>query len=227
MLGIHLGLHGEKTVHQLLLGHFQTENGHCFCLFKSHILGNIEDEGSFSHGRPCGHQNEVGRLHTGRPVIQVKKPCCHPRHIPFIVGRFLDTVHGIHDDLPDRHELSCIPALYQVEDAFLRVGQNILQTFLAHVAGIGNLLIDADQSAQSGFLRHDIGIMLDVGRRRNRRDQIADEFQTAHLRRHILFFQPVLQCDQIYRFALVVELYHRVKDHAVLFVIKIITKDDL
>ena len=103
------------------------------------------------------------------------------------MGRLFYVIHGIHDNLSDGNKLITVPSLYQIKNPFLCVLQNIFQALFAHITGIGNFLVNADQSPQSCFFRHDIGIMLDVGRRRNRRDQIADEFQTAHLRRHILF----------------------------------------
>ena len=59
MLRIYPGLHRKQSVHQLFLGHLQTEYRHGFILLKSHILGYIQHEGSLPHGRSCRYQNEV------------------------------------------------------------------------------------------------------------------------------------------------------------------------
>ena len=111
MLGVHLGFHGEQTVHQLFLTHLQAENGHALSGMESHILGDIQHERRLTHGRPCRDEHQIGGLHTCRPIIQVDEPCGDSRYVSVAVGSLLDLVHGVHDHFPNGHEVSRIPAL--------------------------------------------------------------------------------------------------------------------
>ncbi len=104
VLGINPRFHGKKPIDQLVARHFQTENRHGFVLLKSDIFRHIEDESRLSHGRTGSHQNQIGRLETRRLVIQIQKARRDTGHVAFRMGRFFDAVHGIHDNLPNRHE---------------------------------------------------------------------------------------------------------------------------
>ena len=70
-----------------------------------------------------------------------------------------------------------------------------------------------------------IGICICRGQCRSQ--QIFDKLQTADLRRYVFFTQKILQRDQIYRFAVIIKLYDRIKNNAVLMLIEIVSAYDL
>ena len=192
MLGIHLGFHGEETVDQLFLTHFQTEYGDALTGVKGHILGNIQNKCCLTHGRPGSYKYKVRRLHSRRPVIQINEACGNTGYASAVVGGLFDFVHGVHNHFTDRDVISGTSPLNKVEYLFLRLLHDDFHAVLAGIAVVGNLLHQPDQTAQHGFFRHNVGVIFNIGRGRHRRDQIPDKFQTADFRRHILFFKPVL-----------------------------------
>ena len=226
-MGIHAGLQRKKSVYQLLLTHFQTENRHREIQLESDMLGNIQHKCRFAHGRTGRNQHQVGGLQTRCPVIQIQKACGNTRNRSLLSGSRLNPVHGVHHHLPNRSKVLGIALLYKLEHLFFRILQNVLQTFFPHIAGIGDLLVQPDQFAQGGLFSHNIGIIFDIGRSGHHPQQIPDELQAAHLRRHILLLQLVLQCDQIHRITLVVEFHHSLKQDAILLIVEIVPQDNL
>ena len=59
ILGIHMGFHRQQTVHELFLGHFQTEDRNGDILAERHILCDIQNERRLSHGRTGRYQHQV------------------------------------------------------------------------------------------------------------------------------------------------------------------------
>ena len=148
MLGIHLGLHGEETVNKLFLTHFQTEYSHAVPGMERHILGNIQDKSSLSHGRPGGNQHQIRGLHACGPVIQINESGGNSGDASAVMGRLFYFIHGVHDNLTDWNEISGIPALDQIKYLFLRFLHDNFHAVFSGIAVIGYLFHKPDQSAQ-------------------------------------------------------------------------------
>ena len=73
LLGIHVGLHGQHTVYQLLLRHLQTEDQAGLLSPDRDIISNIQYERRLSHRRAGSDQDQIRRLEAGHPVIEIDK----------------------------------------------------------------------------------------------------------------------------------------------------------
>ena len=73
LLGIHVGLHGQHTVYQLLLRHLQTEDQAGLLSPDRDIVRNIQYERRLSHRRAGSDQDQIRRLEAGHPVIEIDK----------------------------------------------------------------------------------------------------------------------------------------------------------
>ena len=223
LLRVHIGFHGKHTVDQLLLTHLQTEDGHGEIPFKCHIPCQVQHKGSLTHGRTGCNQHQIRGLQPCRAVIQIQEPggnACDASSVP---GRHLNLVHGIHNHLADGHVIvRLMPLLHQLKDTLLRILQDAFQAFFSRITGVGDLLIETDQTAQRGFLPHNARIIFYVGRGKRGRQQLPDKLQTAHLRGHILGLQAVLQRHQVHRTSPVVQLPHGLKEDSVLLIIEVI-----
>ena len=185
------------------------------------MLGDIQHERRFSHGRPGRYQYQIRRLHPRRAVIQIHKSRRNSRNASLISGSLFYLFHGIHDHLANRYEVFRTPPLDQMKNPLLRILQYRFQAFFSHITSIGNLFVHLNQTPEHSLFGYDIGIMLDICRSRHRSDQISDIFRAAYLWRNILFPQPVLQSNQIHRFPFIIQLYHRFKESPALFAVKI------
>ena len=186
------------------------------------MSGQVQLEGSLPHGGAGRYEHQVGGLHSRRAVVQIQEACGNAGDVPVVLGRRLYLVHGVHHHLPDGDIGIRGTFLHQLEYTFFRVLQYVFQAFLARVAGIGDVLVQAYQLPQDCLLRHDLGIGLDIGGYQRRAEELLYKFQAADLRRHILGAQTLLQRHQIHRFSPVVQLAHGVEQDSVLFVVEIL-----
>ena len=100
ILGIHFGLQGQQTVHQLLLGHLQTEHCYGHIVVKRHILGNVQNKSRLTHRRSRRHQDQIRRLKSGSLIIQINKTCRDSRNTSLISGSLFDLLYGIQHHVP-------------------------------------------------------------------------------------------------------------------------------
>ena len=73
LLGIHVGLHRQHTVYQLLLRHLQTEDQAGLLSPDRDIVRNIQYERRLTHRRAGSDQDQIRRLEAGHPVIEIDK----------------------------------------------------------------------------------------------------------------------------------------------------------
>ena len=130
-------------------------------------------------------------------------------------------MNGIQYHLADGHELSAAPTLYQLKHLLLSLFQNRVQGFHTAIAETADLVIYADQSSQKRFFRHNFCILVGISGRRQIIQNLPHKSHIADLLRNLLGPQTILQRNQIHRLILIEQLYHGVKDNAILFLIKI------
>ena len=194
---------------------------------KCNIFRNIQYKRSLTHGRTCRDQNQIGRLHTCSSVIQIYKSGCNTGNRTLVMGSNLDFMQCIRNNLPNRNKILSVSALHQIKNFFLSICQNIIQRFFANITCISNFFIGLNQPPQSCFFCNNICIIFDICRCWYSIQYILDKFKAADLRRYILFFQAILQCDHIDRLCLIVKLNHSIKYDPVLSAVKIISLQNL
>ena len=79
-LTVNACLGAQHTVNQLLLAHFQAEEGHAarlaanlFMRTQSNVLHNVQRQRRFTHGRTRRQNNKVRRMQTARQLVEVGK----------------------------------------------------------------------------------------------------------------------------------------------------------
>jgi len=70
---VHPSLGAKHTHEQLLFRHFKTENADILAFLYRDMLGHVQGESRFSHGRPRGDDHEISRLQTRGHAIKVRK----------------------------------------------------------------------------------------------------------------------------------------------------------
>ena len=58
-LGVQTGFGAKHSLHKLVLGHFQGKEGYRLFGSDSHIGGNIQSKGGFTHTWAGSHQNQI------------------------------------------------------------------------------------------------------------------------------------------------------------------------
>ena len=162
-LHVHPGLSAEDTQHDLLLGHFQGEDGHGVALLGG-VGGDVDGEAGFAHGRTGPHQDEFAPVQAGQAGVQVPKARGHAGDLPLEPGQVSDLLEGPGQDLLAVLQLRPRPLAHgDVEDHLLTLLQDAVQRHLLLVAHAGNLRRGADQTAQDGLLLEDGDIVGGVG----------------------------------------------------------------
>ena len=213
----------KQTVHQLFLGHLETEYGDRQILPEGNVLRDIKYKRSLTHGRTRGDQDQIRPLQTGELIVKVDKAGRDSRDRSLGLGRLFDHIQGIEHDLFDRRILLRIPPLYQLEHSLLRLLQDILQGLILKIARIGNILIDLDQPAQDSLIPYDLRVILDIRRGLGSHKEFSCKLHAADLRRDILLLQVLLQCDQVHRFSLMKKFHDSVKKDPISCLIEILS----
>ena len=163
------------------------------------MLRDIQHKRSLSHRRSGRDQDQVRPLQARQLIIQIDKPGRDAGYGASCFGGPLNDLQGVENDLLDGHKVLEIAPLHQLKYPLLRHFQNFLQGTIFQVAGVGDLLIEFDQPAQGCLFLDDLRIGFCVCRGLEACQDILRELQAADLRRNILLFQVLLQCDQIHR----------------------------
>ena len=148
-------------------------------------------------------------------------------NISFCTARRLDLVKRIEHDILDRYEIIICLSLQHLENFLFRILHDLIYAVFSGITRGGDLLIYFNEPAQRSFFRHDLRIRFYIDRSRHSSDQLSRKFQAADFRRHILFPQPVLQSHKVDRAVLRVQLHHRFKQNSILFLVKILRRQDL
>ena len=108
---IDLGFHRKKSLGELLLSHFQTEDHHRRFSLDRGITRQRQGERRLSHGRSCCQDDQVGFLHTGRHFVQLGKSCSDPGQATVHLFCSVDDGQVFYQHIPDMRILSLLPGL--------------------------------------------------------------------------------------------------------------------
>ena len=63
----------QQTHGKLGAGHFHAEHGDRLFSLERNVLGDVEREGGFAHGRPSGYNDQIARLQARRALVEIGK----------------------------------------------------------------------------------------------------------------------------------------------------------
>ena len=140
-----------------------------------------------------------------------------------MAGRRLYLIYYRQNNVLNRHIFICTLLLDHIKNTFLRRIHDLFNRLLVLIAGIGNLFINTDQSAQHRIISHCLRVLPDVRRYRYTINQLTDIFNTGKFLRDVFHLQAFLKRQNIYRLSFIVKFYHGLKKDAELPLIKIIS----
>ena len=117
--------------------------------------------------------------------------------------------------------------LHKFKHLLLCLFQDLFQGFVFQIAGVGCLLIDLDEPAQDRLILDDLRVIFDICGCLCAREKFPDIFHAADLRRDILFFQMLLQGDQVHRTAFFEKLHHGIKQDSIRGLVEILSREHL
>ena len=162
-LTVDTSLRREDTVGQLLLGHFQTEDGHRHLLLHGHAGGDVQRKTGLAHTGAGGENDEVAAAKAGEDGVQ--QPEAGGDALVLVGIRAADLLQigqRFHHAGRKGRQGAGIAAGADLIDALLGVFQQKVGVRL--VPGVlQNVLGYPHQLAHQIFFLHDLGISLYVG----------------------------------------------------------------
>ena len=119
-LRVDAGLLGDQALDDLLVGHFQREDGNVLLVQQGGVLGHREQETGFALARAAGDDQQVGGLQAGQHAVEVDEAGRDAEDILGAFGEFVDPVVVVAQHLARWAAGRCLqPPLADVEDGFL------------------------------------------------------------------------------------------------------------
>ena len=118
-------------------------------------------------------------------------------------------------------------ALGNIENFLLRLVEYLFQFASFVETEVREMLGCLDELSHHKFLHHDLGIMLGVGRRGNRRRKFREESGSTNALEKLFFFQPCREREDVDRRVFAEEFHHRFKDYFVLVEIERSGRNDI
>ena len=162
-LTVDTGLRREDTVGQLLLGHFQTEDGHRHLLLHGHAGGDVQCKTGFAHTGTSCQNDQIAAAKAGKHGVQQAETGGDALVLIRIrAADLLQVGQRFHHAGRKRGQGAGIAAGADLVDALLCVFQQKVGVRL--VSGVlQNVLGYPHQLAHQIFFLHDLGISLYVG----------------------------------------------------------------
>ena len=162
-LAVDAGLGGQDAVGELLLGHFQAEDGHRHLLLHGHAGGDVQRKTGLAHAGAGGQDDQVTAAKARQHRVQQAEPGGDALVLVGIrAADLLQVGQGLHHAGGKRGQGAGIPAGADLVDALLGIFQQqvgvrlvpgVLQDILGHVHQLAHQIL---------FL-HDLGVGLHVG----------------------------------------------------------------
>ncbi len=220
LLHLHFRARTEKTLHERLRSHFQTEDGagDGVVLPDRNVLDDVHDEGGLAHRRARRHDDHFPAVEAVRHRVEVVKAGHEPAALALAVVHVLDRL----DHLDDVHThlldalliFSLVPDL---EDPLFHRVEEIRRT-LGTVIGLSDTLrAILDDASEDEFLLQETRVVLKECRRRNIIEKICQGLGPAHGVELALVREFGVEDDEI-ELALgtrLVEMQERLEDDAV------------
>jgi hypothetical protein len=99
LLGVHAGLRREHAHGELLLGHFQREDGHGNPFLDGAELGDVEGKGRFPHAGAAGDDDEIRSLEPRGHLVELRESRGDARDELLPLVEALDRAEAVLDDV--------------------------------------------------------------------------------------------------------------------------------
>ena len=193
----------NQALQERLLGHFQAENRHRLTAADGDVLREIQRQRRFALRRPCGKDNQLRGLQTGKQLVQFSVARRNAGDaLPFPEDSF-QPLEIVLDDVFNRNE-TCLHAVFrQSENRRFRV----IQDGVCAVFTLESILLDVvsgvNQVAQHRFLFDDARVVLnvrDLGHAIGQRRQIRRPSRGFQVAPAVQFFGQRDQIDGLLAF---------------------------
>ncbi len=220
LLRVDAPLGGEHALHERLLAHFQREHSDGDVLLDGGVLRDVEHERGLSHRRARRDDHEIGGLEPGSELVEIGEAAGDSGDRLAAALQRLDALHRRPHQLLHAREALQPALLAHLEDPLLRV----VEQLFGGGATLESLGDDRrrrlDESPKERLLLHDLGVILDVGRRGHGVDQLTDVFLAAGRIELAAAIELVRERDGIDDFAALRDRDHRAEDPAMPLVVE-------
>ena len=188
----------KDTVGQLLLGHFQAENGHRHLLLHGNAGGNVQRKTGLAHTGAGSQNDEVAAAQAGQDGIQQAEAGGDALVLVGIrAADLLQVGQRLHHAGGKRGQRAGIPPGADLVDALLGVfQQQVSVRLIARV--LQNVLGNAHQLAHQILFLHDLGIGLHIGDAGHRLSQTGQvDFCLVRTGEHAIGDDGIQQGDKV------------------------------
>ena len=171
--------------------------------------------------------DEVLGLQASGQAVEVVEPGGQTGDLGVVLAELLEPLERGDEQLGQRRVLTAGADVGDPQDLALGPadrGQRVLGVLVAHAHDVGAGL---DESAQQRLLAHDVGVVLGIGRRRGRRDQVGDGRGAADLVDAVAVADPLEHRDRVDRGAVADQRLDRLEHHAVGRAVEVLGVEDL
>ncbi len=145
------------------------------------MFAEVQCERRLSHAGASGHDDELGRLEAPEHVVELVETGANSGRRVLVLGPQGDPVHGLGDDILQLDRLAADLLLGDGEDPLLGQFQQLVGRQAIGVAFAEDHIAAFDDLALDSLLPDDLGVVSGIGRVRNRRDDLFQQFLTADL----------------------------------------------
>ena len=221
-------LRAQQPQHELLLGHFQREEGDAAARlgFGRRVRRDVERERRLAHRGARGDHDQVGRLQARGDAVEVGEAGRHPGHHLLALVEPLDDFERLARQLVHRVERGADAALGDFEDFVLGLVEELVDARGRVVGGGGDFGRGRGERAQYRLLAHDARVVGDVGGGRDAGGELGDVSRAADRFELAARAQRVGHRDGVDRLVAVRQLGHHAKDLAMRLAIEVVGVED-
>src|SRR5215471_13038744 len=201
-------------------GHFQAENPDGEFFVHRDVIGDVHGERGFAKAGPGGDDDHFTGMEATGHFVQIGEASTDAGQFTLAGMEILDGVDGLLDQFLDGEGVYLDAGLTDVENfAFDLVHGGIDFAFMIVKAG-DNFSAGADHFSQQIFLLHDLEVISKVGGGGDHVRERGEVAEAASLIEKLLGFEPLLEGDEVDRFAMIVHFLERAEDGLVAQVIE-------
>ncbi len=222
LLALDLRLGSHEPLRELGLGHLQREQRDRLPMVHGGVLGDVRDQGRFTHGRSCRDHDEVSGLEASRQLVEVLEARRGAGERLAFLGEAVQLVELAVEDVVDRLEVLLAIVLRDLEHGLLGpLDQRAGRAVAGHDARL-DLVRGVQQAPQERVVANDLRVMADVPRRLGRADECVDGVRAADALELARLPEVLDDRDRVDGLGGLVESEHRAVDGAVTVAVEMV-----